>query len=78
MQLLKTLFPISFGTKDLANLIIKLIIFAVVSAVSGFVVFLLIKIPVINIIAGLLGGLIEMYLFFATVILLLAYFNILK
>ena len=41
MDMLKKFFPFSFGAKDVANLIIKIIIYLVIDVVLGFVIGLL-------------------------------------
>ena len=41
MDILKKFFPLSFGAKDVANLIIKIIIYAVIDVVLGVVIGLL-------------------------------------
>lgn len=78
MDTLKKLFPFSFGVKDVATLIIKILIYIVVGAVIGFVLSLIGKIPVIGLITGLVGALIEIYLLAAIVIAILDFCKVLK
>lgn len=69
MELLKKIFPYSFGAKDITGLIIKIIVYIVASAVLGFVVGL------IPFVGGLIGSLISLY---STVGLILAFLDYLK
>lgn len=55
MDLLKKLFPISFGAKDVASLIIKILIYLVVAVIGGAILWLA---GVIAALIPLLGGLI--------------------
>jgi hypothetical protein len=78
MELLQRIFPLSFGKKDLAGLIITILIYLVVGAVLGAVVALLAKIPIIGFIFALIGSLIGIYIFAGLVILILVYLNLLR
>jgi hypothetical protein len=78
MELLQRIFPLSFGKKDLAGLIITILIYLVVGAVLGAVVALLTKIPIIGFIFALIGSLIGIYIFAGLVILILVYLNLLR
>ena len=62
MDLLKRFFPFSFrGKKDVAALIINILIYIIVGAVVGFLIGILAKIPVINLITGIVGTIVEIY-----------------
>jgi ABC-type xylose transport system permease subunit len=78
MELLQRIFPLSFGKKDLAGLIITILIYLVVGAVLGAVVAFLTKIPIIGFIFALIGSLIGIYIFAGLVILILVYLNLLR
>ncbi len=79
MELLKKVFPYSFTEKkDLASAIILAVIHLVVGLVVGWIIFLLAKIPVLGIIIGLLGGIVDLYVLVAIVLLFLDFFKILK
>jgi len=78
MALLKKLFPYSFGMKDVASLVIRILIYLVIGFVIGFLIGILAKIPVLGIIFGLLGGLLDLYVFAAIVIACLDFFKVLK
>lgn len=78
MDTLKKLFPFSFGAADVAALVIKILIYFVAGAVIGFVLYLLAHIPVVNILVGLVGALVEIYLLGGIVIAILDYLKVLK
>lgn len=78
MELLKKCFPLSFGAKDIAGLIIKILIYLVVGIVAGVLLGVLSHIPVVNIVVGLVGGLVDLYCLAGIIITLLDYFKILK
>lgn len=63
MQFLKTLWPTPFRIKkgDVLSLVIQLVIFLVVCTVVGWLIVFLASIPVLGILFGLLGGLMEIY-----------------
>ncbi len=63
MDFLRTLWPTPFKIKkgDLSSFIVQLIIFIVVCAVFGILIGVLAKLPIIGIIFGAIGGLIELY-----------------
>ncbi len=78
MDTLKKLFPFSFEVKDVASLIIKIIVYLVAGAVIGFVLSILAKIPIIGIVVGLVGTLVEIYILAGIVIAVLDFCKILK
>lgn len=78
MDTLKKLFPYSFGVKDLGNMIVKIIVYLVVGAVMGFVISLFGKLPLIGIVASLVGWLVELYVFVAIVLVVLSFLKIVK
>ncbi|MBO5869859.1 MAG: hypothetical protein J6Q89_03825 [Clostridia bacterium] len=79
MGLLKTLWPYAFNQKkDIAALIISIVLQLVAAIIVGFIITILAKIPIVNIIVGLVGGLIDLYFFVGIVLTLLNYFKILK
>ncbi len=78
MDALKKIFPLSFGAKEVAELVIKIIIYVVVGAIIGVAIGLLAKIPVINLVTGIVGALVEIYVLAGIVITFLDYFKILK
>lgn len=78
MDTLKKLFPFSFGVEDIASLIIKIIIYLVAGAVVGFVLSILIFIPIINLLVGLVGTIAEIYILAGIVIAILDFCKVLK
>lgn len=79
MDMLKKIFPLSFKyLKDVPNLIIGIVLYIVAGAVGGVLIGLLSKIKIIGIIFGIVGGLIDLYVVVGIVILLLAYFKVIK
>ena len=78
MDLLKKLFPFSFGSKDVAALVIKIIIYVVAGAVIGFLLGIIGKLPLVGIITGLLGTLVGIYTTAGIVIAILDYCKVFK
>ena len=62
MDMLKKLFPYSFGAKEVKDLVVKIIIYIIAGAIVGAIIGLLAAIPLIGIIFGLIGGLVELYI----------------
>lgn len=78
MELLKKIFPLSFDVKDVANLIIRILIYLVAGIVIGFVLKIVSIIPIVNLVVGLVGGVVELYIAAGIVIAVLDFLNILK
>ena len=80
MDMLKKFFPFSFNVKekDVTSLVVSIIIYVVVMVISGVVMGLLSLIPVINLLTGIAGWLVELYATLGIVISVLNFFNILK
>lgn len=79
METLKKYFPYAFAAKkDVAALVINILIHIVVGAVIGFVFSLLSFIPILGIVIGLAGTLIDIYITASLVLSILDYFKILK
>lgn len=79
MGLLKKLWPYAFNQKkDIAALIISIVLQLVAAIIVGFIIGILANIPIVNIIVGLVGGLVDLYFFVGIVLTLLNYFKILK
>lgn len=72
MDMLKKFFPYSFGAKDIAGLVIKIVVYIVASAVLGFVIGL------IPFVGGLIGSLIGLYSTVGIVLAILDYLKVLK
>lgn len=78
MDLLKKLFPFSFGTSDVATLVIKIILYVVVGAVISFLFSLVAIIPIVNILVGLVGTLVEIYILGGIAVAVLDFCKVLK
>ena len=84
--MLKTLFPVSFGTKDVTALVIRTIIYILLAIVAGAIVALATMlvgwIPVVGAIIGwalgVIGSILGLYFLAAIVVLFLAHFNVVK
>lgn len=79
MDMLKQIFPLSFGEKkDITALVINILIYFVAGALAGILIGVLASIPVIGIIIGLIGGVIDLYCLVGIVLSCLDYFKVLK
>ena len=79
MDMLKKLFPFAFTEKkDVASLVLYAIVHIFAMAVISVVSFLIGLIPIIALIAGLIFGLIDLYLFVSLVLCFLDFFKILE
>ena len=79
MDILKKVFPFSFGAKNgLGGLIINIIIYLVVGALAGVAIGILAKLPIIGIIVGVLGGLVDLYVAVGIILSILDYLKVLK
>lgn len=79
MDMLKKFFPYSFqAKKDIAALVINIIVYIVVGAVAGLLIGILAKIPVLGVIIGLVGGLVDLYVLIGLVLSVLDYLKVLK
>jgi uncharacterized protein (DUF697 family) len=72
MEMLKKYFPYSFGVKDLGNLIVKILVYVVVSGVLGFVAGL------IPFVGGIIGWVINLYCTAGWVLAILDHLKVLK
>ena len=79
METLKKIFPLSFKFLDsVANLIIGALVYLVVGVIASVAIGLLAFIPIVGVIVGICGALIDLYVLAGIVILFLAYFKVLK
>ncbi len=79
MDMLKKIFPIAFLPKaDVAALVINVLIQLVVGVVIGWIIGIVALIPIVNILVGLVGGLLDLYITASIVIAFLDYFKIIK
>ena len=78
MDMLKKIFPFSFGVKDVTALVVALVIYIVGGAVLGVVFGLLAKIPLIGILFGIVGWAVGVYCFVGIVLSVLDFLKVLK
>ncbi len=79
MDTLKMLFPLSFKfAKDVANLIIGILIYIVVGIVGGVLIGIVGLIPFVGVILALVGGLLDLYVVAGIVIQVLVFCKVLK
>ncbi len=79
MDLLKSIFPFSFGAKkDVVALVVNILIYLVAGAVVGVVLGLLGRIPVLGLLFRLLSGLVGLYCLVGIVLSVLDFMNVLK
>ena len=79
MEALKKYFPFAFKEKkDVAALVINIILHIVVGAVLGIVASLVTWIPLIGWLIGAIMGLVDLYIFISIVLAVLDYLKILK
>lgn len=78
MNFLKKFWPTSFNVKkgDAVSLVIQLLILIVVCAVIGILIGVLAKIPVLGIIFGIVGALVEAYGIIGIVLCVLKFLDI--
>ncbi len=72
MDMLKKYFPFSFGAADVKTLVIKVVIYLVVSAVAGFVLGL------IPFVGGIVAWIIGLYCTVGWILAILDYLKVLK
>ncbi len=79
MATLKKLFPLSFSMiKDVANLVICILIYIVVGVIAPAILGIFNFIPLVSWILGIVSTLLGIYCIAGIVIALLAYFKVLK
>ena len=79
MDMIKTIFPYSFGAKDLKALAIKIVVYLVVGAIVGLLCGVIGLIPLLGaIIAWAVGGIVSIYCLAGIVIAVLDYMKVLK
>jgi hypothetical protein len=78
MDILKKIFPYSFGVKDLTDMIVKIVVYVIVGAVAGVLIGILKDIFIIGAIIGACGGLVDVYCTVGIVLSILDHFKVLK
>jgi len=78
MEFLKKVWPFSFETKDVTNLVVKAILYVLFLTVASILMGVLSNVPVVNVIFYVLGSLVDLYVLVGLVVLFLSYFKVLK
>ena len=80
MDMLKKIWPTPFKIeeKNVVSFIVQLIIFVVVCAVIGWLIGVLAGIPILGIIFGLIGAIVEIYGFGGIVLCILKFLGFVK
>lgn len=79
MDFLKTVWPTPFKIEkgNLSSFLVRLILLIVACSVIGILIGVFAKIPVLGILFGLVGALVELYSLVGTVLCFLVYFGVL-
>lgn len=79
MEILKKIFPISFKyIGSAANLVIGILLYLVLGLLGGAIIGVAVNIPVVNLLCGIAGGLLDLYVVAGIVIEILAHCKVLK
>lgn len=78
MDLLKKLWPFSFGTVEVKDLVIRAIIYVVVATVFSILIWVLSGIKVVGVIFSIIGALADIYSTAGLVLLFLSHFKVIK
>lgn len=80
MDTLKKFFPLSFGSKDVANLVIRIIIYVVIGFATGLAIGLLnnLHLPLLGFATSVIGFVVELYTTAGIVFAVLSYVKVLK
>lgn len=78
MATIKKLFPLSFKTANIKELLITLLIYIVADFVCGLVIGLLGHLPLIGILFGLIGWIAGIYFFVGIIIAILNFLGVFK
>lgn len=79
MDILKKVFPYSFKAKEgVGALIVNVLVYLVVGVLVGFVIGIFAKLPIIGIVIGLCGGLVDLYVLAGIIISVLDFLKVLK
>ena len=82
MDLLKKIFPFSFGVEEVKTLVIRIIIYVVVGVVVSVLFGILSNLPAVGsliaVLGALVGGVLDLYITAGIVLMILAYCKVLK
>lgn len=78
MDMLKKFFPDAFRSKDTNSLIVTVIIYVVIAALSGIIFGLLAKIPLVGFLFGAIGTIVGLYAALGVVLAFLVFFKVIQ
>ncbi len=78
MELLKKIWPFSFDTNKVSNLVIKAIVYVLIGVIFSVLIGLLRNVPVLNVIFYIVGPLVDLYVIAGLVVMFLNFFKVLK
>ena len=79
MDLIKKIFPLSFKyAKDVPNLITGIILYLIVAAVGGFIIWLASLVPLVGWLIGSLGSILDLYVAVGVVLQILVFLKVVK
>ncbi len=78
MDILKKLFPLSFRSKSLKELLISILIYIAINLVGGLVLGLLSVVPLVGFVFAFLNGLLSLYTLVGVVLASLHFWGMLK
>lgn len=78
MDFLRKLWPFSFETKSVSDLVLKAVLYVILAALFSILMGVVNNIIVINVIMIIVGTLADIYLLVGLILLFLNYFKVLK
>ena len=78
MELIKKLWPFSFETKSVSDLVLKAILYVILAALFSILMGVVNNVIVLNVIMIIVGTLADIYLLAGLILLFLNYFKVLK
>ena len=80
MDILKKLWPIPFKIteKDVTSFVVQLVIFILVCAVASVLIGILSLVPIVGILVGIVGRLVELYGLIGTILCSLVFLGVIK
>ena len=80
MDILKKLWPIPFKIteKDVTSFVVQLVIFILVCAVPGVLIGILSLVPIVRILVGIVGRLVELYGLIGIILCILVFLGVIK
>ena len=78
MNIIKKIWPFSFNTTSVGNLLVKAILYVIITGLFITLMSLLVTVKILNVIVFIISPLVSLYALLGLVILLLDYFKIFK